>query len=164
MAKAKVERNICQGKYSALNAGDTIELHYVHSTAQITPGPTLGACLSDSIKNPQLRVETQVYVLVNDEQAADFMELTKVGKREGFHQAVNIPKNTGTPVVYGGPTTGPSYNTQGSPFQVTWSVRPEVMKVDLGSVEKWCEGNIFNEDHGHGVRNLLINPKLLSNE
>ena len=160
----QVEGNICPGKYGSLNAGDTIELHYVHSTAQVTPGPTLGACLSDSIKNPQLRVEAQVYVLVNDRDSANFTELTKVGQRNGYQQALNIPHHTGRPIEYAGSTTGPSYNTQGSPFQVTWSVRPKVMKVDLKSVKKWCEGNIFKEDHAHGVRNLVINPKLLSSD
>jgi carbonic anhydrase len=160
----KVDGKVCQGKYGSLNAGDTIELHYVHSTAQVTPGPTLGACLSDSIKNPQLRVETQVYVFVNDKKAANFVELTKVGQRNGYQQALNIPNNTGKPVQYSGSTTGPSYNTQGSPFQVTWSVRPDVMKVSVDSVGKWCEGNVFNEDHAHGVRNLVTNPDLLSND
>jgi len=33
----------CPGKHGELNSGDTIELHYVHSTAQVKPGPTLGA-------------------------------------------------------------------------------------------------------------------------
>ena len=40
---------------SELQPGDTIEVHYVYTTAQVTPGPTLGACLSDAIQNPQLR-------------------------------------------------------------------------------------------------------------
>lgn len=160
--KAKVANDVCPSKHGSLQSGDTIELHYVHSTAQIKPGPTLGACLSDSIKNPQLRVETQVYVLVNDRDAADFMELTKIGEKDGYQQALNIPTSTGTPVQYTGSTTGPGYNTKGSPFQVSWSVRPQVMKVDIQSVAKWCEGNVFNEDHAHGVRNLVQNLDLLS--
>lgn len=157
-----LKAEVCSNKHGGLQSGDTIELHYVHSSAQITPGPTLGACLSDAIKNPQLRVEAQVYVLVNDKKAADFSELTEVGKKDGVYQALNIPSDTGTPVVYAGSTTGPSYNEAGSPFQVTWSVRPEVVKVNIDSVGKWCEGNEFNEDHAHGVRNLVVNPDLLS--
>ena len=112
--------------------------------------------------NPQLRVETQVYVVVNDDDAADFGMLTAHGVKNGYHQALNIPSNTGTPVQYAGSTTGPSYNEAGSPLQVSWSVRPEVMKVDIATVGKWCEGNTFDEDHGHGVRNLVTNPDLLS--
>jgi hypothetical protein len=142
--------------------GDTIELHYVHTSAQVQPGPTLGACLSPSIGNPQLRVETQVYVLVNDSAAADFVELTEVGERNGYAQAVNIPNNTGTPIEYAGSTTGPSYNETGSPFQVSWSVRPQVMKVDISTVKTWFEDNIFAEDHAHAVRNLVLNPNLLA--
>lgn len=156
------EHKICASDHGALAAGDTIEVHYVHSTAQVNPGPTLSACLSEAIKNPQLRVETQVYVLVNDKKALDFNELTKLDKVNGLNQAVNIPKNTGTPVQYPGSTTGPNYDKVGSPFQVSWSVRPKVAKVNIETVDTWCQGNAFNENHGHGVRNLVINPDLLS--
>lgn len=153
----------CGGKGDPLSPGDTIEVHYVHTTAKINPGPTLGACLADSIMNPQLRVEAQVYVVVNNKDALDFNTLTKYGVKDGYHQALNIPSNTGSPITYAGSTTGPSYNEAGSPLQVTWSVRPNVAKVSIDSVAKWCEGNTFNEDHAHGVRNLVINPELISN-
>lgn len=152
----------CKSEHSTLSSGDTIEVHYVHSTAQIKPGPSLGSCLNDAIKNPQLRVETQVYVVVNDKNALDFGMLTKHGVKNGLHQALNIPSNTGTPVQYAGSTTGPGYNEKGSPFQVTWSVRPKVAKVNIETVGNWCKGNTFNEDHAHGVRNLVTNPDLLS--
>ncbi|EGU30740.1 hypothetical protein VIBRN418_16938 [Vibrio sp. N418] len=147
---------------SSLQSGDTIELHYVYTTAQVKPGPTLGSCLSDSVMNPQLRVETQVSVLVNDKNALDFETLTAYSLKNSYYQALNIPNNTGTPIQYAGSTTGPSYNEQGSPLQVTWSVRPQVNKVDIASVENWLEGNDFKENHAHGVRNLVVNPDLLS--
>ncbi|MFK7861034.1 MAG: delta-class carbonic anhydrase [Granulosicoccus sp.] len=150
------------GKYGSLEPGDTIEVHYVHSSAQVTPGPTLGACLSDAVINPQLRVETQVYVLVNDDNALDFMELTEIQEVNGYQQAVNIPSNTGTPVQYSGSTTGPSYNEKASPIKVSWSVRPQVAKVDIRTVGTWLSDNVFNEDQAHGVRNLIVNPDLLS--
>lgn len=159
---APVSQAICPSKQGGLQAGDTIEAHYVFSTAQVEPGPTLGACLSDSISNPQLRVEAQTYVLVNDETALDFTELSEVGVTNGLHQALNIPTDTGVPVEYAGSTTGPAYNKQGSPFQVSWRVRPNIAKVDIKTVGKWCEGNIFKEDHAHGVRELVVDPKLLS--
>lgn len=157
-----LHHEICPSEHGSLYPGDTIEVHYVYSTAQVTPGPTLGSCLSDSIKNPQLRVEAQVYVLVNDKNAGDFGELTKYGKKNGLYQALNIPNDTGTPVQYAGSTTGPSYDEEGSPFQVSWSVRPKVAKVNIESVGEWCKGNVFDEDHAHGVRNLVMNPDLLS--
>ncbi len=74
----------------------------------------------------------------------------------------NPRKNSITPVEYEGSTTGPGYNEKGSPFQVSWSVRPKVAKVNIESVGKWCQGNTFKEDHAHGVRNLVVNLDLLS--
>jgi len=157
-----VHEEICPSEHGALYPGDTIEVHYVHSTANIVPGPTLKSCLSEAINNPQLRVETQVYVLVNDDSALDFAKLTAHGVKNGYQQALNIPDNTGTPVQYDGSTTGPGYNEKGSPFQVSWSVHPKVARVNIKTLGQWCKGNEFKEDHGHGVRNLVINPNLLS--
>ncbi len=157
-----VHHEICPSDHGSLYPGDTIEVHYVHSTADITPGHTLGACLSPAINNPQLRVETQVYVLVNDKKAADFGKLTAISTKGKGAQATGIPSDTGTPVQYAGSTTGPGYNEKGSPFQVSWSVRPKVAKVNIETVGKWCKGNVFKEDHAHGVRNLVKNPDLLS--
>ncbi len=157
-----LDAEVCQSEHGGLQAGDTIELHYVHSTAQVNPGPTLNSCLSEADSNPQLRVEAQVFVLVNDAKAADFNELVKLGAVNGYQQALNIPKMTGQPVQYAGSTTGPAYNEKGSPLQVSWSVRPRVMKVSAESVGQWCKGNSFNEDHAHGVRNLVVSDKLLS--
>jgi hypothetical protein len=149
-------------EYGDLQPGDTIEIHYVHTTAQVTPGPTLGSCLSDAIGNPQLRVEAQVFVLVNDSDAASLVDLTELGVVDGYQQAVNIPNDTGTPVQYAGSTTGPSYNEKGSPFQVSWSVRPDTMKIDIASVDAWLSDNVFDETDAHASRNLVINPALLS--
>ncbi|OUS32240.1 hypothetical protein A9Q98_01555 [Thalassotalea sp. 42_200_T64] len=159
---ASASKDICPSKHGALTPGDTIEVHYVHSSAQIKPGPTLNSCFNNAIGNPQLRVETQVYVLVNDSNALDFATLTAHGEKNGLQQALNIPGNTGAPVQYAGSTTGPGYNEKGSPFQVSWSVRPKVAKVNVDTLGQWCEGNVFNEDHAHGIRNLVINPHLLS--
>ncbi|WP_047046775.1 delta-class carbonic anhydrase [Vibrio mexicanus] len=158
----RFDSNVCRSDHGGLNAGDTIEVHFVHTTAKVTPGATLGACSNDATVNPQLRVETQVFVLVNDRNALNFNQLAKVSKRNGYFQATNMPDDTGKPIEYLGSTTGPAYNTKGSPYQVTWSVRPKVAKVDLLTVGNWCKDNIFNEDHAHGVRNLVVNSDLLS--
>ncbi len=157
-----LDHDACASEHGGLQPGDTIEVHYVHSTARVKPGPSLAACMSESIKNPQLRVEAQVYALVNDPKARDFSELTAVSKQQGYFQATGIPEDTGTPVQYAGSTTGPAYNEKGSPYQVTWSVRPKVAKVNIQSVDRWCKENPFNEDHAHGVRNLVTDPALLS--
>ena len=158
---------VCINEHSSLYAGDTIEVHYVYSSDDVQPGATLGACLATDRAEgtqPLLRVETQVYVVVNDETALDFGTLTQTLKdaTSNFYQAPNIPSNTGTAVQYEGSTTGPGYNEKVSPLQVTWNVRPNVAKVSIGTVGTWCEGNVFDETYGHGVRNLLINPALLS--
>ncbi|QDC11640.1 hypothetical protein FHY55_14790 [Oceanicola sp. D3] len=159
---APLSAEIADKGHGGLVPGDTIEVHYVFSTANVTPGPTLGACLEDGAAIPKLRVEAQVFVLVNDPAALDFTELAAVRERGGKHQAPGILETTGTPVAYAGSTTGPSYNEEGSPFQVSWSVRPKVAKVDIRSVERWLAGNPFDEDHAHGVRNLVVQPELLS--
>lgn len=157
-----VDKPICLGKHGDLKPGDTIELHYVHSSAPVKPGPTLGACLNDVVKNPFLRVETQVMVLVNDNAAFDFGKLTQIRETNGLHQAANMLTNTGVPIQYAGSTTGPSYNEKPSPLKVTWSVRPQVAKVNAESVGTWCKNNVFQEDHAHAVRNLVTKSELLS--
>lgn len=131
---APVDGVVGASAHGDLVPGDTIEVHYVHSTAQVTPGPTLGSCLSDSIANPQLRVETQVYVLVNDDSALNFMDLTKLGEVNGYQQALNIPTNTGAPVQYAGSTTGPSYNeTSSCQVSSTSRSRPSRCRNDVCS-------------------------------
>lgn len=154
----------CPSEHGDLKPGDTIEVHWVHSSAPVIPGPTLGACLSDNVKNPDLRVEAQVFTLVNDPKALDFNSFDYHGKVvNGFQQADGIPSNTGKPVVFAGSTTGPKYNEATcSPLQVTWSVRPSCAKLDINSVARWCKGNAFKEDHAHGVRKLVTTPGLLS--
>ena len=158
---APIGRKIGESKHGDLVPGDTIEIHFVHSTAQASLGPSLGTCLSEAIGNPQLRVETVVAVLVS-EGGESFTEMTRIQEMNGLNQVPNLPNNLGNPVIYAGSTTGPSYNEKGSPFQVTWSVRPKVVKLDINSVDTWMKDNPFGEDHAHGVRNLVMNPSLLS--
>lgn len=162
---AATAKPICKSEHGELKPGDTIEVHWVHSSCDIKPGKGLGSCLSEACSNPDLRVETQVFTLVNDPKALDFNSLDYGGKAaNGFHQARAIPANTGKPVEFMGSTTGPKYSEQTcSPLQVTWSVRPQCAKVDINSVGRWCEKNAFEEDHAHGVRKLVTTPKLLSN-
>ena len=158
---APVGMTVGDSAHGDLVPGDTIEIHFVHSTAQATLGNSLGTCLSDAIGNPQLRVEAVVAVLVSD-GGADFTEMAQIQQVEGLNQVPNLPTDLGAPVVYAGSTTGPSYNEKGSPFQVTWSVRPEVVKLNIASVDAWLKDNPFGEGYAHGVRNLVTNPDLLS--
>lgn len=151
--------------YDGVEPGDTIEVHWVFSSCNVGPGEGLGACLSDSCANPQLRVETQVFLVVNDPDALDFRDFGYPGSKIGIrHQPRALPADTGMPVQFLGSTTGPSYSeSHCSPMQVTWSVRPTCARVDIGSLHAWAaEGNPFNESHSHGVRELVTSPELLS--
>jgi len=153
-------KNYCEG----VKPGDTIEVHWVHSSCDVAPGKGLGSCLSESCANPNLRVETQVFTLVNDPSALNFADFAYDGNVvAGYHQAKAIPTGTGTPVEFAGSTTGPSYTEQVcSPMQVSWSVRPQCANLDINSLSNWCKDNVFEEDHAHGVRKLVTDPRLLS--
>ena len=154
-----------KGAFHGIKPGDTIEVHWVHSSCDIEPGKGLGSCLSPKCANPQLRVETQVFLVVNDKNALNFADFAYAGNvKNGLHQAKSLPSGTGSPVVFAGSTTGPKYTqAKCSPLQVTWSVRPQCAKVDVSSLYKWAkDGNVFQEDHSHGVRQLVTAPELLS--
>jgi len=56
---AHYDKAVGASDHGDLQPGDTIEVHYLHTTATVVPGPTLGSCLSEAIGNPQLRVETR---------------------------------------------------------------------------------------------------------
>jgi len=154
-----------QGAFAGVAPGDTIEVHWVYTTCAVGPGEGLGACLSDACANPQLRVEAQVFLLVNDPNALDFADFDYPGMAtDGLHQPASLPAGTGDPVVFAGSTTGPSYDQQTcSPLQVTWSVRPHCARLDIASLHAWAEnGNVFGEDHSHGVRALVTAHELLA--
>ncbi len=76
------EINYCKG----VKAGDTIEVHWVHSSCDVKPGKGLGSCLSNSCANPNLRVETQVFTVVNDSSVLNFKDLAYDGNIvNGYH-------------------------------------------------------------------------------
>ncbi|MBL4660114.1 MAG: hypothetical protein JKY19_07140 [Alcanivoracaceae bacterium] len=154
------ENNSCKG----VEVGDTVEYHWVYSTCTVKPGPELDSCFSKSCLNPNLRVETAVFTVVNDESALNFADFDNGGQSQnGFYQAKSLPTGIGTPVEFLGSTTGPHFNDHiCSPAQVSWSVRPECAKVSIASLSNWCASNDFDEDHAHGVRKLVTDLKLLS--
>jgi hypothetical protein len=152
------------GACHGLKPGDTIEVHWVHTSCDVSPGEGLGSCLSEQCANPQLRVEAQAFLVVNAPSAQSFADFVYDGNvANGLHQAKALPTGTGDPVVFHGSTTGLSYTeAKCSPLQVTWSVRPHCAKIDISSLHAWCEGNVFDEDHAHGVRQLVTAPELLA--
>ncbi len=157
---APPKETACMG----LSSGDTIEVHWVYSSCDVTPGKGLESCLSDDCSKPFFRVETQVFTVVNGSSALNFNNLAyQDNLADGFHQAKALPTDTGTPVEFLGSTTGPSFTEQVcSPTEVTWSVRPECTKVDIHSLGEWCKGNVFEEVEAHGVRKLVTTLSLLS--
>lgn len=154
------------GAYKGVKPGDTIEVHWVHTSCDVAPGAGLGSCLSDTCTDPLLRVEAQVFLVVNDpENALDFTKMVESKELvNGKHQPMMIPGDTGEPIVFRGSTTGPSYDQSTcSPLNVTWSVRPSCARVDISSLHRWAEsGNVFEETESHGVRQLVTAPELLS--
>jgi hypothetical protein len=157
--RAPLEVNAC----GDVGPGDTIEVHWVYSSCDVAPGSGLGACSSPRCSNPSLRVESQVFTLVNSDAALDFASVTDLVLRGGFHQPAAMPSGAGEPVRYLGSTTGPSYDRSVcSPLQVSWSVRPQCAKLDAASLSRWCAGNPFAERHAHGVRMLVVDPQLLA--
>jgi hypothetical protein len=153
-------RDICGG----LHAGDTVEVHWVYSSCDVAPGKGLESCLTDTCKDPELRVETQVFTLVNDSSALDFNSFSNAAEKvDGVYQARALPDGNGKPVEFLGSSTGPKYDSQTcSPLEASWSVRPQCAKLDINSLGKWCDKNVFDEDHAHGVRALVTDPRLLS--
>ncbi len=150
--------------YKNVKPGDTIEVHWVFSSCDVAPGHGLGACSSETCANPQLRVESQVFLLVNDRRALDFRDFDYEPRRiTGFHQPIRIPARTGDPIVFAGSTTGTKYDrSQCSPLQVTWSVRPRCAMLDINTLNAWGADNVFGEDHSHGVRPLVTALELLA--
>lgn len=153
------------GAFHGVKPGDTIEVHWVYSSCDVAPGEGLGACSSPACANPQLRVEAQVFLLVNDPKALQFRDYVEASRKPGAtYQPLALPRRTGKPVVFAGSTTGEKYSASTcSPLQVTWSVRPQCARLDINSLNQWAEGgNVFKEDHAHGVRPLVTESALLA--
>ncbi len=141
----------CEG----VSDGDTIEVHWVYTTCDINAegaqpvGAGLKACLTTTCGNPEFRVTAQVFVLEKESK----LEFTD-----------SIPvKHDDETVVYIGSTTGTSFsNDHCSPFQVTWDVKTTCDSLNIDSFSKWCSDNKYNDNHAHGVRELVTSGALLS--
>jgi hypothetical protein len=141
----------CEG----IAPGDTIEVHWVYTTCDIVSegviplGSGLNACLTTACSNPQLRVVAHVLLL------------EKNGDQKFSSDG---PINHNDPMVqYIGSTTGTSYsNKHCSPFQVTWDVKATCGFLDIDDFSGWCSNNKYNDNHAHGVRELVTSTELLS--
>ena len=94
-----------------MKLGDTIEVHWAHTSCYASPGEGLGACVPDACSDLSLGVEAPAFLVVKDPEALDFTTMTYDRHRvDGLHQAKSIPSQTGEPVLFRGSTTGPSYD------------------------------------------------------
>lgn len=131
--------------------GDTIEVHWVHTSCAVRyedldPANGLANCLTQFCANPQLRVVTQVFKIVDDDADVESLDTPM--------------RSRGPRVVYSGSTTGPSYNNEHcSPLQVTWDVKKRVATIDAVAVAQWAQAT---GEHAHGVRELVTRTELLS--
>lgn len=142
-----------------IETGDTVEVHWVFTTCDVKPGPTLGSCFSDTCKAPKLRVEARVFYLSDKKSAGNFSSFSDYSSGR-----VSVPAAKGA-VEYAGSTTGSGYNDGTcSPFKVTWNVSSACTPLQIASINNWCgkDKNAFKEDHAHGVRLLVKDTKLLS--
>lgn len=153
------EGPVCGG----LKPGDTVEVHWVFTSCDVTPGEGLGSCLTDQCANPTLRVEAQVFTLANDASALDIRDFDWAQNENAARpQPASLPEGDAI-ARYRGSTTGPAYSqSKCSPLQVDWSVRRDCKLLDINSLAAWCEDNAFNESAAHGVRPLVTAPELLS--
>ncbi|HRD75658.1 MAG TPA: delta-class carbonic anhydrase [Hyphomicrobiaceae bacterium] len=146
-----------------LKTGDTIEVHWVHTSCPVKTEPGKGLKLCVSCANPFLRVESQVFLLVNDPSATDFRKFDLAsGTRDGYLHAKALPRGTGEPVTFRGSTTGPKQTNKCDPTNVTWNVRPRCAKLDINSLGEWCKHNKYHENHAHGIRPLVTDLFSLS--
>ncbi|MGI9475394.1 MAG: delta-class carbonic anhydrase [Hyphomicrobiaceae bacterium] len=142
-----------------ISAGDTIEVHWVFTSCDVKPGPTLNSCFTKTCKNPKLRVEARVFNLTDDGSGANFASFSDYSSGK-----VKVPAAV-KPVQYLGSTTGAGYNDGTcSPFHVTWNVTSACQHLELKTINNWCgkTKNAFAEDHAHGVRMLVTDRSLLS--
>lgn len=163
LSAAELTNPYGDGAYKNVEPGDTIEVHWVHSSCSVSPGPGLGSCLSSTCESPKLRVEAQVFLVVNDPDAHDFTDFGYGDKSTGVHQAKSLPVS-GDTVTYRGSTTGPSYDEMTcSPAQVTWNIAKSCKKVDIASLHRWAASkNVFEETKSHQVRQIVENPAYLA--
>ena len=143
---------------AGIKPGDTIEVHWVYTSCPVhtVPGKGLNLCSSATCTKPTLRVESQVFLVVNNPNALNLARFDLAAWRSNGHvQPKSLPHNTGTPVSFRGSTTGPTYANKCSDYRVTWNVRPKCARLDINSLANWCRSNKYAEHHGHGVRPLI---------
>ena len=138
-----------------VKVGSTYELHWVYSSGGVTIGEGLGGAF-DRQANPNIIVQSQVYVVVNDHRynAHDLVH--------GWNETLATNK-----VRYLGSTTGPSFNNVNcSPNEVTWHVDQKCQLISAYSLDQLCkelaEEYGAEEDTRAEEPRKLVTPQLAS--
>ncbi|MEP5730186.1 MAG: delta-class carbonic anhydrase [Sulfitobacter sp.] len=146
-----------------LMPGETIETHWVYTSCDVEPGADIASCINAKCANPTIRVESQVFLLVNDPNAYNLVDHVEPYKETDL-EVPTLLTNTGEPVVYAGSLAGEHYfEAQCSSFQATWSVRPKCQKLDINSFHEWARfaDNTF-AFHSERTAALVTAPAMLS--
>lgn len=150
-----------------VRAGDTIEVHWVFTSCEVSPGRTLKTC-TPAGQTCALRVESQIFTLVNDDKAHDFSTYAPAAKDVTRLSTMTLP--AGERVVYAGSTTNKAYNTSDkcSPARVFWGVRKQCELLNVKTLHEWCEKNedatspFKGQTEGHDPRGLVTRQELLA--
>lgn len=147
---------VCAGDGTEpVRPGDEIEVHWVYTNcpepAERQPG--LGNCVCDGPPEMELMVFAQKYAISAGDAGAD---------QELREPDADLAR-------YGGSTTGPSYSSGAaddprpcSPARVQWAVARQCRALTLSALGAWCASNEWDEDHAHGVREVITRQDWLS--
>lgn len=143
--------------HTGVAPGDTIEVHWVHTSCDLSEGVEegagLGACVTAACANPQLRVVAQIFTVDEHGEVVSMEE--------------PMESHDDETVIYIGSTTGPTFNNDHcSPYQVTWEVKNTCATMDAEAFLHFSEHTPYGPEtdgHAHGVRELVTPVELLSN-
>ncbi|MBI1384006.1 MAG: cadmium carbonic anhydrase [Rhizobiales bacterium] len=189
MAEAQKQAYAGETYCGEVTPGSTIEVHWVFTSCPEIGAPSgeglPGACKPEHCDDPVLRVESQVFLLVNhdpDENGFRPSVPPGLGEVESFEPYGSVVKThyrgqiqperlpSGSAVTYLGSTTGPHYNNDSacSPAHVTWNVRTACRTIDIRTFHEWCRTSKFfrhlkdGKVEAHGVRPLVEDAALLA--
>jgi len=147
------------GEHRPVRAGEEIEAHWVYTSCPEPPEPRPGLdnCVCGSQEGPDpmvLMVLGRAYLVSPDGTSG---------------AADRLAEPAGVLARYGGSTTGPSYSGGGpddprpcSPARVQWAMDRRCLALQVSALGEWCRTNPWNEDHAHGLRDVIEREDWLS--
>ncbi|HUO86325.1 MAG TPA: delta-class carbonic anhydrase, partial [Thermoanaerobaculia bacterium] len=129
--------------------GDEIEVHWVYTSCPATAERRggLADCVCEGPAEMELMVFGQEYAMTTDGDGGAERELREP---------------SGDLARYAGSTTGPGWSDGSagdprpcSPARVEWAVARQCRALTLSALDAWCATNEWNEDHAHGVRQVI---------